>query len=207
MAEPDTASTLSVGAQALRAPGQEGLVPTIRKDRYQRKSRPGARGDLYGTTRWTGVILGSVTAFGLVLTLSAIAGIVVVAILTVLGTAGASEGGASSLVGVSLTLVLAFYLGGYVAGRTATRSGARHGLLVALLALVVAIFLAAMGIIFGSGLVNSLSGLRLPSSLEDIQNLGMPMTVSGVLALTLPFIGGALGGTWGAKMGRRRRRS
>jgi hypothetical protein len=41
------------------------------------------------------------------------------------------------VIGLLLTLLIAFYLGGYAAGRMASGSGVKHGLLVALLALVV----------------------------------------------------------------------
>jgi hypothetical protein len=150
------------------------------------------------------VILGSLATFGIILIFSAIAGIVVHAILALLGRAGASEGEVSGLVGVSLTLLLAFYLGGYVAGRIASRSGAGQGLLVALLVLVVAMFLIVMGVIAKSGFVNGLSGLRLPSALEDVHNLSAVMSISGVLALILPFIGGVIEGVRGANMRRRR---
>jgi hypothetical protein len=150
---------------------------------------------------WMGVMLGSLAIFGIILSL----GVVVAILLAASGTAGATGGGTSSLVGVSLTLLLAFFLGGYVAGRTASRHRVSHDLPTALLALVAVVLLIAVGAIFGSGLVNGLSGLRLPSNLEDVQNLGTTMTVSGVLALILPFIGGAWGGARGAKMNRRRR--
>ena len=36
------------------------------------------------------------------------------------------------------------------------------------------------------------------------QSLGTILTVSGILALIVPFIGGALGGARGASVGRRR---
>jgi hypothetical protein len=108
-------------------------------------------------------------------------------------------------VGVSLTLLLAFFLGGYVAGRTASRSGVTHALSAALLTLVAAMFLAIVGAMLRSGLVNGLSGVRLPSTLDDVRNLSTIMPVLGVLALTLPFVGGAMKGAREAKMGRRRR--
>jgi hypothetical protein len=36
------------------------------------------------------------------------------------------------------------------------------------------------------------------------QGLGAILTVSGILALLFPFIGGAIGGLWGARTGSRR---
>ena len=146
-------------------------------------------------------MLGSLAVFGIILTL----GMLAVAITEVLGTASTTGDEAWGLVGVSLTLLLAFFVGGYVAGRAARRSGANRGLLAAVLALVAAMFLAVVGAMLGSGLVNGLSGARLPSNLEDVQNLGATMTICGVLALIVPFVGGALGGARGAKRERGRR--
>ena len=152
------------------------------------------------------MILGSLATFVIILILGTVVGFVLATIFAFLGMADATEGGvASCLVGVSLTLLLAFFLGGYVAGHTASRSGAKHGLLVALLTLEAAIFLAVIGTILWSGVVNGLSGVRFPSTLDDVRNLGATMSVFGVLALILPFVGGARGGVRGAKMGRKRR--
>jgi hypothetical protein len=152
------------------------------------------------------VILGSLATFVIILILGSVVGFVLATIFALLGTAGAKEGSvASDPVGISLTLLLAFFLGGYVAGRTASRAGAKQGLLVVPLTLVGTMFLAVVGIILGSGLINVLSDVRFPSTLEDLRNLGAMMPVFGVFALILPFVGGAVGGVRGATMGRKRR--
>ena len=145
------------------------------------------------------MVVGSLATFLIILTLGVAIGFVLATMFALLGMEGSVVSG---LVGVSLTLLLAFFLGGYVAGRTAFRSGARHSLLVALLALVAAMFLTVVGAILGSGLVTSLSGVRFPSTLDDVQNLSAVMPIFGVLALILPFVGGAVGGVRGAKMKR-----
>lgn len=145
------------------------------------------------------MVVGSLATFLIILTLGVAIGFVLATMFALLGMEGSVVSG---LVGVSLTLLLAFFLGGYVAGRTAFRSGARHSLLVALLALVAAMFLTVVGAILGSGLVTSLSGVRFPSTLDDVQNLSAVMSIFGVLALILPFVGGAVGGVRGAKMKR-----
>jgi hypothetical protein len=155
-------------------------------------------------TRLTSVILGSLVIFGSILLLGALVGIVPIAIQIVLGTSGAPEGGSSGLMGVSLSLLLAFYAGGYVAGRRATRCGVKHGPLLILLAIVVGIFLMIVGALGWCGLVNALSGAELPSTLEDIANLSVIMSTAGVLALILPFVGGVMAGVRGAHRGRRR---
>jgi hypothetical protein len=127
-----------------------------------------------------------------------------------LGAGGTTEGGISGLVGLLLTLLVAFYIGGYVAGRMASRSGVKHGLLVPLLALLVTIVLAIVGAILGTSFIDQLSGVTLPGPVGRAaqqvpqQSLGTILTVSGILALLVPFVGGALGGVKGASTGRQR---
>jgi hypothetical protein len=92
-----------------------------------------------------------------------------------------------------------------VAGRLASRSGLKHGLLVPLLALLVTILLAGIGALLGVSFIDQLSGVTLPGLPQDApQGLGTIATVSGILALLVPFIGGAIGGLWGARTGKRR---
>ena len=154
----------------------------------------------YGKTSWISVILGWICALGSGLILGGIVGGIVAA----LGL-GASGGGISGIVGTVITLLLAFLIGGYGAGRMASRSGLKHGLLVALLALVVTLVLAIVGGLVGFSLFDNLSGVTLPGLPNDVpQDLGTILTVSGLLALLVPFIGGGIGGAWGARTGRRR---
>src|SRR5918998_667426 len=152
----------------------------IREHGYRARSKTrtgvGSRG-----MKWTGVVVGSLATFLIILTLGVAIGFVLATMFALLGM---EVSVASGLVGVSLTLLLAFFLGGYVAGRTACRSGARHGLLVVLLALV---------------------GVMFPSTLDDVQNLSAIMPIFGVLSLILPFVGGAAGGVRGAKMSRKKK--
>ena len=116
----------------------------------------------------------------------------------------------AGLIGVLLTLFIAFFIGGYVAGRMASRSGVKHGLLVPLLALVVTVVLAIIATALGASFIDQLSGVTLPGPADQAaqsvpqQGLGTILTVSGILALLFPFIGGALGGAKGASTGRRR---
>ncbi len=92
-----------------------------------------------------------------------------------------------------------------MAGRLASRSGLKHGLLVPLLALLVTILLAGISALLGVSFIDQLSGVTLPSLPQDApQNLGTILTGAGILALLVPFIGGAIGGLWGAKTGKRR---
>ena len=153
-------------------------------------------------TSWISVVFGWLAALGAALILSGIVG----GILAVLGVGG----GISALIGLLLTLLIGFFIGGYVAGRMASRSGLKHGLLVPLLALVVTMVLAIVGSAVGASFVDQLSGVTLPGPAGEAaqsvpqQGLGTILTVSGLLALLFPFIGGALGGAKGASTGRRR---
>src|SRR3712207_5556294 len=160
---------------------------------------------------WVSVVLGWLAALGASLILSGIVGAIEGGILAALGAGdGATSGGLSGLIGLLLTLLIAFYIGGYVAGRMASRSGVKHGLLVPLLALVVTIVLAVIGAAVGASFIDHLSGVTLPGPVDRAaqsvrqQDLTTILSVSGILALLFPFIGGALGGARGATVSRRR---
>ena len=157
-------------------------------------------------TSWVSVVLGWLAALGAGLILSGIVG----AIFGSAGRQGITEGGTTALIGLLITLLLAFLIGGYAAGRMAARSGLKHGLLVPLLALVVTLVLAIVGGLLGVSFIDQLSGVTLPQGAQNTaqqqapQGLGTILTVSGILALLFPFIGGAIGGLWGARTGGRR---
>ncbi len=161
-------------------------------------------------TSWVSVVLGWLAALGAGLILSGIVSGIVGAIFGTAGREGLTEGGTTALIGLLITLLLAFLIGGYTAGRLASRSGLKHGLLVPLLAVVVTLVLAIVGGLLGVSFIDQLSGVTLPQGAQSSaqqqapQNLGTILTVSGILALLFPFIGGALGGLWGARTGSRR---
>ena len=163
----------------------------------------------YKKTSWTSVIFGWLAALGAGLILSGIVGGIVGGILGALGVRGGTEGGIAGLVGLLVTLLLAFLIGGYVAGRLASRSGFKHGILVPVLSLLIILVLAIVGAIVGASFIDQLSGVALPQVPGNVQNqapqsLGTILTASGIAALVVPFVGGALGGLWGAKTGRNR---
>ena len=184
-----------------------------------RRERASARGSRSGYvspeedrgTSWLSVILGWLTALGAGLILSGILSGIVGAIFGTAGRQGLTEGGTTALIGLLFTLLLAFLIGGYAAGRMASRQGLKHGLLVPLLALVVTLVLAIVGGLLGVSFIDQLSGVTLPQGTQQSaqqaapqQGLGTILTVSGILALLFPFIGGAIGGFWGARTGSRR---
>ena len=190
--------------------GEESAPRRVGDAREEREAERHRREAELGTS-WISVILGWLAALGASLILSGIVTAVVGGIFAALGTEdGATGGGVGALIGLLLTLLIAFFLGGYVAGRMASRSGLKHGLLVPLLALVITIILALIGGILGTSFINQLSGVTLPGPAGNVaqnlpqQGLATILTVSGILALLFPFIGGALGGARGAATGRRR---
>ena len=191
-----------VGEEEGRADSGTRRVEDARREQEaERKRRESELG-----TSWVSVVLGWLAALGAGLILSGIVGGIVGAILgTGSARESATEGGAAALIGLLLTLLLAFIIGGYVAGRLASRSGLKHGLLVPLLALLVTILLAGIGALLGVSFIDQLSGVTLPGLPQDApQSLGTIATVSGILALLVPFIGGAIGGLWGARTGSHR---
>jgi hypothetical protein len=162
-------------------------------------------------TSWVSVVLGWLAALGAGLILSGIVSGIVGAIFGTAGRQGITEGGTTALIGLLITLLLAFLIGGYAAGRMAARQGLKHGLLVPLLALVVTLVLAIIGGLLGVSFIDQLSGITLPQGAQQSaqqaapqQGLGTILSVSGILAVLFPFIGGAIGGLWGARTGTRR---
>src|SRR3712207_6158813 len=162
-------------------------------------------------TSWVSVVLGWLAALGAGLILSGVVSGIVGAIFGTAGRQGITEGGTTALVGLLVTLLLAFLIGGYAAGRMASRSGLKHGLLGPLLALVVTIVLAIVGGLLGVSFIDQLSGVTLPQGAQQSaqqaapqQGLGTILTISGILALLFPFVGGAVGGLWGARTGSHR---
>jgi len=162
-------------------------------------------------TSWVSVVLGWLAALGAGLILSGIVSGIVGAIFGTAGSEGITEGGATALIGLLITLLLAFLIGGYAAGRMASRQGLKHGLLVPLLALAVTLLLAMVGGLLGVSFIDQLSGITLPQGAQQSaqqaapqQGLGTILSVSGILALLFPFIGGAIGGLWGARTGSHR---
>lgn len=163
-------------------------------------------------TSWTSVVLGWFAALGVSLFLSGIVSAIVGSIFAAVGIGGlgAAAGGISGLVGLLLALLIAFFIGGYVAGRMASRSGVKHGLLVPLLSLIITLVLVLLGAAVDISFIDRLCGVTLPGTVGGAaqsvaqQGLTTILSVSAILALLFPFIGGALGGARGATVGRRR---
>lgn len=156
------------------------------------------------TANYTSVVFGWLAMIGAALVLSSIASGFI--------AAGFDQDGSDTnavesweRVSFLITVLLAFLVGGYVAGRMAGRSGVKHGLMVPLLALVTTLILMLFGLVIGVSLVENLSGVTLPDlPRETRQSLDSILSASGILALIfIPFIGGAFGGAWGARVEKR----
>jgi hypothetical protein len=183
---------------------ERALEKVYRLSEARRRNRTG--------TSWTSVVLGWFAALGASLFLGGIVGAIAGAIFAALGTGGLGTAGGSisGLVGLLLALLIAFFIGGYVAGRMASRSGIKHGLLVPLLSLVITLVLVLMGVAVNASFIDQLSGITLPGpagrAAQSVPQQGLTtiLSLSGILTLLFPFIGGALGGARGATVGRRR---
>jgi hypothetical protein len=206
-----------VDENEVRSDGRGGTGPR-RVEEARRDSEESRRSSGYKSsseadrgTSWVSVVLGWLAALGAGLILSGIVSGIVGAIFGTAGRQGITEGGTTALIGLLITLLLAFLIGGYAAGRLAARSGLKHGVLVPLLALIVTLVLAIVGGLLGVSFIDQLSGVTLPQGAQNTaqqaapqQGLGTILTISGILALLFPFIGGAIGGLWGARTGSRR---
>jgi hypothetical protein len=159
-------------------------------------------------TSWVSVIIGWLISLGAILILTGIIGGLVGMMLgagqPVPGTAVKST--IAGLIGLFITLFVAFLMGGYGAGRMARRAGVKHGLLVAALASVVTLILAGIGALVGTRFIENMGGVALPSLPADAsqQSMGITLTVALILTRLIPFIAGAIGGAWGAKTGQQR---
>jgi hypothetical protein len=156
-------------------------------------------------TSWVSIIFGWLSSLGasfiLVGILSGVVGAMLGAGQTVRGVA--VESGIAGLIGLLITLFLAFLMGGYCAGRMARRSGVKHGLLVAALGSVVTLILAGIGALVGASFIADMEDVMLLSLPADAskQSMGITVTVAVILSRLIPFIAGAIGGAWGAKTG------
>lgn len=156
-----------------------------------------ARGGISGGA----ILTGAVVAFGAMFLLSALVG----GVLTAMGLTAAdvttSEAVQAGL-GAGIVLVLAQFLsylwGGYTAGRMARGAGVANGLLVPLLAILVAILVGAVVASLGATANLNLpwSTNRLPLENNFLVDWSLAISIGALVAM---FVGGALGGTLGAR--------
>lgn len=171
-------------------------IETERTQTFARREPDRARGGFsFGS-----VLSGVVVAFGAFLVLAAIIG-------GILAATGVADGGISSTeaanagLGAAIALVIAQFLaylwGGYTAGRMARGAGVLNGLLVPVFAIIL---MAVVGAVVAALAANAgaepPTAAALPLPLSELNEIG---TYTGIGALVAMLLGGALGGSMGAR--------
>jgi hypothetical protein len=163
----------------------------------QNVTTPRARGGLAAGPILTGVVV----AFGAMFLLAAIIG----GILAALGiaednvTAGeAVDAGIAGGIAFVVATLLAYLWGGYTAGRMARGAGLLNGLLVPVVAIILAVIVGAIAAGLGASANLNLpfSTARLPTDNQNLVQWGTGLSIAAVIAM---FVGGAVGGTLGAR--------
>lgn len=164
---------------------------------YRGRTVIDARGGVSGGAVLTGVVV----AFGAMFLLSALVG----GIITALGITQSSvtQGDAIQAgIGAGIALVIAqfvsYFWGGYTAGRMGRGAGVANGALVPLVAILLALAVGAVVASLGATANLNLpwSTNRLPLENDLVVNWGLGISLAALAAM---FIGGALGGSLGAR--------
>jgi hypothetical protein len=106
-----------------------------------------------------------------------------------------------SLIGGVAILFVAYVIGGWAAGRMARYDGAKNGFATGIWTLVFGAILAALGAWAGAE-YDVFQNVELPQWF-DRDALTMAAIASGIGAILAMFVGGIIGGTWGARYHRR----
>ena len=164
---------------------------------YRGRAVIDARGGVSGGAVLTGVVV----AFGAMFLLSALVG----GIVTALGLSEATitEGEAIQAgIGAGIALVIAQFVsylwGGYTAGRMGRGAGVANGLLVPFVAILAAVAVGAVVASLGATANLNLpwSTNRLPLENDLVVDWGLGISLAALAAM---FLGGALGGSLGAR--------
>ncbi|HVL89716.1 MAG TPA: YrzE family protein [Actinomycetota bacterium] len=155
------------------------------------------------------VLTGMLTAFGVMLVLSAIVG--AIAANSSLDAAGLDRGEAIGLgIGAAAAFVLAQFLayfwGGYTAGRMARGKGVLHGLLVPVFAAVVAGITALIVAALGSSMriVMPFGDGRFSIDADTVYTFGAAVGIAALAAMVLGGMAGGMAGTrWHTKLERK----
>lgn len=172
-----------------------------------------AERDHFGGIKFGSAFFGWLTAIGLTVIASALAGAIGVGIGAA-NTSSASDTadqaqqnaetiGVVSGIILAIILFVAYYCGGYVAGRMARFDGVKQGVAVWLWGIIIAIVLAILAVVAGDQF-NVLSNLQGAPSLPVDGSL---LTASGLIALAIavivPLIAAILGGKAGMRFHRK----
>jgi hypothetical protein len=171
---------------------RRGRLPTV-ETRRDRKAL--ARDAGMGQLSFVSVLAGTLSAYGAVAVLLAIAGGIAAAVNsgTDFSNVAWTQLKAGTGIIVALVLLLSYFFGGYVAGRMARRSGIINGVGVFVLGVIIAL---AVGVLAkqagaGSSLTTALRNVGAPTTWHEWRDVG---TVAGIAALVAMLVGSMLGG-------------
>jgi hypothetical protein len=147
-------------------------------------------------------IVGMLTALSTTLILAGLVGAAIGAVGYQTGLEeNAEDLSIAGLIGGVAVLFVAYLIGGWAAGRIARYDGARNGFATGIWTLVFAASLAGLGAWIGSD-YDVFRNVELPQWFEE-DALTWTAISSGVAAIVAMFVGGAIGGKWGAWYHRR----
>jgi hypothetical protein len=164
----------------------------------------------FGGMRFGSAFFGWLTATGLFVILTAVAGAVAAlfgygsnlstADLTT-GSAELQATGITAAVVLGVILLISYYAGGYVAGRMARFSGLKQGVAVWLWALIVAVVLTIIGLIAGNriNVSDQFGGIGVPA----VQDFTGPGLIGLLIVAAIALVGAVLGGLAGMRYHRR----
>ena len=103
----------------------------------------------------------------------------------------------ASLIGGAVVLFLAYLVGGWAAGRMARYDGPRNGLMTGVWTILLAAILSALAAVGGAE-YDVFRDVQLPQWFST-EALTIGAIVSGLVAIAVMLIAGAIGGGWGER--------
>jgi hypothetical protein len=174
---------------------RRGRLPRV-ETRRDRKAL--ARDAGMGQLSFVSILAGTLSAYGAVAVLLAIAGGIAAAVNsgTDFSNVAWTQLKAGTGIIVALVLLVSYFFGGYVAGRMARRSGVINGVGVFVLGVIIALIVGVLAKQAGAGssLTTALRNVGAPTTWHEWRDVG---TVAGIAALAAMLIGSMLGGAGG----------
>ena len=148
-------------------------------------------------------LVGMLTALALLVLLSGLIGAAIGAIgyQTGLDREDIEDISVASLIGGLVALTIAYLVGGWAAGRIARYDGARNGLATGIWTIVLAAILSGLAAWLGDE-YDVLRNVELPQWFSR-DALTASALVSGLVAIAVMLLAGAIGGAWGERYHRR----
>lgn len=180
--------------------------PVETKTREERRVDPyagvAAAHERFGGIDVPATLVGMLTALSTVLILAGLIGAAVGAVGYQTGLeADAQDLSTWSLIGGVAVLFVGYLVGGWAAGRIARYDGAKNGFVTGVWTLLFGGIMAALGAWVGSD-YDVFRNVDLPQWF-DSDAFTTAAIVSGIAAILAMFVGGTLGGAWGAFYHRR----